>query len=137
MNLFVAKLNPATTANDLHKLFSNYGGVTTVKVIVDPVTGQSKSCGIVEMPVNHEAHEALTALNNKIFHDQAIEVKAPKPNDTGQFEPEYLFHADSALSPYNNNGQSNKYNSDWTIKPRRDNGSRNYGYRGSGFPYFK
>lgn len=94
MNLFVSKLNPATTDKDLQKHFSNYGGVTATNGTID--------------------------------------------NGSIQFETEYQFPADQDQSPGNDLEKSNKYNSVWTIKPRWDNSNRrNYGYRGSGFPYFK
>lgn len=81
MNLFVARLNPATTTKDLQKLFAHYGLVTTVKVIFDRVTGRSKRYGFVEMPNNNEAHEALRELDNTSFQENIISVKESQPTD--------------------------------------------------------
>lgn len=75
MNLFVARLNSCTTTKDLQKLFEHYGGVNIVKVIIDKKTGRSKCYGFVEMPDNHEAHEALKELDNTLFHENIISVR--------------------------------------------------------------
>jgi len=79
MNLFVAKLNPATTPRDLQKLFAHYGLVTTVKVIKDHFTGISKRYGFVEMPNKDEASEALLELDSTPFMEYIIIVKNSKP----------------------------------------------------------
>ena len=79
MNLFIANLSPASTTKDLQKLFSHYGLVTTVKVIMDHGTGRSKRYGFVEMPSIYEAHEAIVELNNTSFQDKLILVKESQP----------------------------------------------------------
>ena len=75
MNIFVAKLNPLTTARDLQRLFAHYGFVNTVKVIKDPYTGKSKKYGFIEMPNPSESNEALKELHSTVFQDSVIIVK--------------------------------------------------------------
>ncbi|MEI6139235.1 MAG: RNA-binding protein [Mariniphaga sp.] len=82
MNLFIANLSPASTTKDLQKLFSHYGIVTTVKVIIDQVTGRSKRYGFVEMPNNYEAREAMAELNNTSFQEKLILVRESQPTGT-------------------------------------------------------
>jgi RNA recognition motif-containing protein len=84
MNLFIANLSPASTTKDLQKLFSHYGIVTTVKVIIDRVTGKSKRYGFVEMPNNQEAREAMAELNNTTFQEKFILVRESQP--TGNWD---------------------------------------------------
>ena len=79
MNLFIANLSPASTTKDLQQLFSHYGIVTTVKVIIDRVTGRSKRYGFVEMPNNYEAKEAMAELNNTSFQENLILVRESQP----------------------------------------------------------
>ena len=79
MNLFIANLSPASTTKDLQKLFSHYGIVTTVKVIMDRVTGRSKRYGFVEMPNNFEAREAMAELNHASFQEKLILVRESQP----------------------------------------------------------
>ncbi len=79
MDLFIANLSPASTTKDLQKLFSHYGLVTTVKVIMDHGTGRSKQYGFVEMPNVYEAREAMVELNNTFFQDKLIQVRESQP----------------------------------------------------------
>ena len=81
MNLFVAKLNSASTSEDLQKLFAHYGNVTSVRVIHDKETGNSKRYGFVEMPNDGEAKEALRELNETEFQESIIVVKESQPRE--------------------------------------------------------
>ena len=81
MNIFVAKLNSESTSEDLQKLFSHYGEVTSVKVILDKDTGHSKRYGFVEMPNEWEAREALMELNETEFQESIIVVKESQPRN--------------------------------------------------------
>ncbi len=81
MNLFVAKLNSGSTSEDLQKLFAHYGNVTSVRVIHDKETGNSKRYGFVEMPNDVEAKEALRELNETEFQESIIVVKESQPRD--------------------------------------------------------
>ena len=79
MNIFVAKLGPSTTGEDLKNLFSEYGEVSSAKVIVDKETGNSKGYGFVEMPDDNEALEAIKVLNETDFNGNKIVVKKANP----------------------------------------------------------
>jgi RNA recognition motif-containing protein len=81
MNLFVAKLNPESTSEDLQKLFAHYGHVSAVRVIIDKETGNSKRYGFVEMPNETEAKEALKELNETEFQESMIVVKESHPRE--------------------------------------------------------
>jgi RNA recognition motif-containing protein len=81
MNLFVAKLNSESTSEDLQKLFSHYGEVASVRVILDKETGHSKRYGFVEMPNETEAKEALRELNETEFQESIIVVKESQPRE--------------------------------------------------------
>jgi RNA recognition motif-containing protein len=81
MNLFVAKLNSGSTSEDLQKLFAHYGQVSSVRVILDKETGNSKRYGFVEMPNDFEAKEALKELNETEFQQSTIVVKESQPRE--------------------------------------------------------
>ena len=134
MNLFVAKLNPSTSTKDLQNLFSHYGLVTTVKVIFDHGTGRSKCYGFIEMPNNHEAHEALKELDNTAFQENLITVKESQPADYRQSTGEIYKRNTTAYSPENNEYIGQKIKPSIIIKsPREDYSRRNFGYRGSDY----
>ncbi len=128
MNLFVAKLNPVTTTKDLQKLFSHYGLVTTVKVIFDHGTGRSKCYGFIEMPNEHEAHEALEELDNTSFQENLITVReSQSPEDSDK-------RNGSAQSFRNRGNPEYKANSALVARFQRDNNSSgNFGYRGGDY----
>jgi len=79
MNIFVAKLGPTTSGEDLRNLFSEYGEVTSAKVIKDRETGNSKGYGFVEMSDDNEALEAIKALNDSDLSGNKIVVKKANP----------------------------------------------------------
>ncbi len=81
MNIFVAKLSPAVTAQDLQSLFEKYGEVASAKVIMDKATGFSKRYGFVEMNNDDEAKLAIQELNNSQFENSVIVVKQSLPKD--------------------------------------------------------
>lgn len=75
MNIFVASLNFKTQKEDLEKAFSQYGQVTSAKIITDRDTGRSKGFGFVEMPNDEEANKAIAALNETELDGRTIVVK--------------------------------------------------------------
>ena len=79
MNIFVAKLSPSTTGEDLQELFSEYGEVTSAKVIMDKFTGNSKGYGFVEMSDDQEGLKAIEELDQSEFDNYTIVVKKAKP----------------------------------------------------------
>ena len=49
MNIYIANLSVNVTDEDLRELFSPYGTINSVKVIIDKETGKSKGFGFVEL----------------------------------------------------------------------------------------
>jgi len=135
MNLFVAKLNSSTSTKDLQNLFSHYGLVTTVKVIFDHGTGRSKCYGFVEMPNNHEAHEAMKELDNTTFQENVIAVKESQPTDDRI--PSNGTRNSTVQSRGYGDSQELRVRPTLIIKSQRDDyGRRNFGYRGSDYRDF-
>lgn len=81
MNIFVAKLSPITTGEDLLELFREFGKVASAKVLTDRETGLSKCFGFVEMYDYIEATKAIDALNGSELHGNLIIVKAARPRE--------------------------------------------------------
>lgn len=79
MNIFVAKLSSETTDADLNELFSQFGEVTSAKVIIDRETGFSKKYGFVEMANDDEANTAIDQLDESEFDGSEIVVKKARP----------------------------------------------------------
>jgi RNA recognition motif-containing protein len=78
MNLYVSNLGYQVTEETLNKLFSNYGTVNSVKIILDRETQQSRGFGFVEMSSEAEGKEALSALNNKEVEGRMLNVSVAR-----------------------------------------------------------
>ena len=52
MNIYVGNLSYSVTEDDLRALFTEFGDVSSAKLIMDRDTGQSKGFGFVEMSGN-------------------------------------------------------------------------------------
>ncbi len=81
MNLFVHHLSPETTAEDLQELFSEFGKVSSVKLIRDPDSGLSRGFGFVIMKDTYEAFNAIDNLDKIYFKGSVISVKESRPRD--------------------------------------------------------
>ena len=79
MNIFVAKLNYATSEDALRQAFEEFGTVDSAKVIMDRETNRSKGFGFVEMPDDSEAQEAISSLNDSELDGRTIVVKKANP----------------------------------------------------------
>ena len=68
-------------------MFSKYGTVNSVKIILDRETQRSRGFAFVEMPSEAEAKEALSALNNKEVEGRMMNVSVarekPERNNNG------------------------------------------------------
>ena len=74
MNMYVSNLSFTTSDADLKKLFSQFGEVSSAKVITDRETGRSRGFGFVEMNSDAEANQAMSKLNNKDVEGRQISV---------------------------------------------------------------
>ena len=83
MNIFVAKLNFKTKKEDLERAFSQFGQVSSAKVVTDRDTGRSKGFGFVERPNDSEALAAIEGLNEKELDGHMIVVKPANPKPAG------------------------------------------------------
>jgi len=78
--LFVGGLPASTSEQDLQTLFSEFGTVRSIKLVMDVFSGQCKGFGFIEME-GHEARAAIAGLNGKDFNGKSIKVnfESPKP----------------------------------------------------------
>ena len=74
MNIFISSLNFKAKKEDLYDLFSQFGEVTSARVIVNRDTHRSKGYGFVEMPNEKEGLAAIQALNGSEHMGRTINV---------------------------------------------------------------
>mgnify|MGYP003702268041 CR=1 FL=1 len=79
MNIYVGNLAYSVTEDDLREAFAAYGEISSVSLITDKFTGQSKGFGFVEMPNNSEADAAIKALNETSLKGRNVKVNQAKP----------------------------------------------------------
>ena len=77
--LYVGNLPYSVNQQSLEEMFSQYGVVDSVNVIVDRDSGQSKGFGFVEMSSNAEAQQAIQGLNGTSLDGREIKVNEAKP----------------------------------------------------------
>jgi RNA recognition motif-containing protein len=90
MNIYVGNLAYSVTESDLKEAFSEFGEVTSVSLVMDKFSGQSKGFGFIEMPNNSEADAAIKGMNDREFKGRNIKVNQAKPRtERPQRKPRY------------------------------------------------
>lgn len=79
MNIYVGNLPYDIGEDELRDVFSQFGEVSKVNIIMDKFSGQPKDFGFVEMPNDSEADEAIKALNDSALKGRNIKVNQAKP----------------------------------------------------------
>lgn len=79
MNIYIAGLSYGTSDADLNELFTEYGEVSSAKVISDRETGRSRGFGFVEMAVEAEGQKAIDELNGAEYDQKVITVSQARP----------------------------------------------------------
>jgi RNA recognition motif-containing protein len=79
--LYVGNLSYTTTEDDLTTLFTQAGPTTSVTLIKDRDTGESKGFAFVEMSSQVEAEKAITMLNGYMLGDRELKVNLAKPRE--------------------------------------------------------
>jgi RNA recognition motif-containing protein len=81
LKLYVGNLSYTTTEDDLRELFAKAGQVTSVAVIKDRETGNSKGFAFVEMSTQAEAEKAVSMLNGFNLENRELKVNLAKPRE--------------------------------------------------------
>lgn len=79
MNIYVGNLPYSVTETDLRQTFSEFGEVSSVSLINDKFTGESKGFGFIEMANNTHADAAIKGLNGRDMKGRNITVNQAKP----------------------------------------------------------
>ncbi len=79
MNIYVGNLPYDIGEDELRDVFSQFGEVSKVNIIMDKFSRQPKGFGFVEMPNDSEADEAIKALNDSALKGRNVKVNQAKP----------------------------------------------------------
>lgn len=75
MNIYVGNLHYEVKESDLKQVMEEFGIVSSIKLIVDKYSGQSKGFGFVEMDNSDEAENAIRSLNGKMLEGRSMAVR--------------------------------------------------------------
>ena len=79
MNIYVGNLPYNASEDELRTAFAAFGTVSSVNLITDKFSGQSKGFGFVEMDDNASADAAIKGLNGTSMGGRALKVNQAKP----------------------------------------------------------
>lgn len=79
--LYVGNMSYNTTEDDLRGLFAQAGNVTSVALIKDRTTGQSKGFAFVEMDSQASAQKAITMFKDYVMNDRPLTVNFARPRE--------------------------------------------------------
>jgi RNA recognition motif-containing protein len=101
MNIYVSNLSFNIQDKELSSFFTEYGEVSSAKVIMDKMTSRSRGFGFVEMPDDEASKKAIAALDGTTIDGRTIKVTEARQKEQ---RPARRDHTDGG---YNN---SNSYN---------------------------
>ncbi|HSE84182.1 MAG TPA: RNA-binding protein [Thermodesulfobacteriota bacterium] len=79
MNIYVGNLSRDVTEDDLRQLFEGFGQITSVNIIKDKFSGESRGFGFVEIPDKENAQAAINSLNGKELKGRTLNVNEARP----------------------------------------------------------
>ena len=79
MNIYVGNLSRETTEDELRQAFEAHGEVTSVTIIKDKFSGESKGFAFIEMPAKAQARAAIDGMNGQELKGRALNVNEARP----------------------------------------------------------
>jgi len=83
VNIYVGNLSREVTEDELRKAFEAFGQVTTVSIIKDRYSGESRGFGFVEMSTKTEAQAAINGLNGTSLKERTLSASEARPRTEG------------------------------------------------------
>lgn len=81
MNIYIGNLSHETTEETLRQAFSGHGEVSSVNIIKDRYTGDSRGFGFVEMFTKEQARSAISTLNGTEVDGRLLKVNEARPRN--------------------------------------------------------
>ena len=79
--LYVGNLSHSVTEDELRELFAQAGNVTSVAIVKDRDTGQSKGFAFVEFGKQSEAQTAISRFNGHKLGERTLTVNLARPRE--------------------------------------------------------
>lgn len=81
MKLYVGNIPRQATEEELREAFSAFGQVTSVAIIKDKFTGESRGFAFVEFNDSAEAQAAITGMHGKDWKGRTLTVNEARPKE--------------------------------------------------------
>lgn len=79
MNIYVGNLAREVTEEELRQEFAEFGEISSVNIIKDKYSGQSRGFAFVEMSSKSEGEAAIAGLKGKTLHERTLDVNEARP----------------------------------------------------------
>jgi RNA recognition motif-containing protein len=79
MNIYVGNLPFTVSEDELREAFAAFGTVTSVSIIKDKFTGESRGFAFVEMANSGEAQAAIAGVNGQSLKGRTLTVNEARP----------------------------------------------------------
>ncbi len=106
MNIYVGNLSREVTEEELQQEFAAFGEVTSVSIIKDRYSGQSRGFGFVEMSSKSEGEAAITGLKGKTLKERTLDVSEARPRSDKRSGGSY---GDRRDSRFGGGGRQGRY----------------------------
>ena len=79
MKIYVGNLPYSTREDELESMFSAYGNVVSVTIVMDRDSGRSRGFAFVEMESDSEGQAAIDGLNDSDMGGRTLKVNEARP----------------------------------------------------------
>ncbi|KAL9854731.1 peptidyl-prolyl cis-trans isomerase-like 4 [Geothlypis trichas] len=119
--LFVCKLNPVTTGEDLEIIFSRFGPIKSCEVIRDWKTGESLCYAFIEFEKEEDCEKAYFKMDNVLIDDRRIHVDFSQSVAKVQWKGKGGQYTKEDFKDYENKcDKPSKFVLKEKVKPKRD-----------------
>jgi len=87
MNIYAGNLSRDLSETELREAFEAFGEVSSVAIIKDKFTGESRGFGFVEMPTKSEGEAAIQDLNGKEMKGRTMNINEARPRRENNRRP--------------------------------------------------
>jgi RNA recognition motif-containing protein len=81
MNIYVSNLSFNVDTEQLKKLFSPYGIVASVNIILDKLTNRSRGFAFIQMSDSNAAEKAIRELNGSMVDGRLVKITEARRNE--------------------------------------------------------
>src|SRR5207302_1933779 len=120
--LFVGNLPYSVTSERLSEAFSQFGTVTSSKVIVDRETGRSRGFAFLEMETDDQGASAMQAMNGALLDGRSIAVRGAGDSGGPMRDRRADFSGPPPSGGFDNSGAGGGGGGEVARPPRRHQG---------------